>query len=130
MNNDQEKLDQLRHSAAHLLAAAVLELYPGTKNTIGPAIENGFYYDFDFDGQSVTEEDFPKIEAKMIELLPKWTGFERKEVSAEQAKADFANNPYKLELIEEFSTQGQNLTEYQSGDFVDLCRGGHTENPA
>ncbi len=129
----QEQLDQLRHSAAHLLAAAVLELYPGTKNTIGPAIENGFYYDFDFSQsskQGLTEEDLAKIEAKMKDLLPAWTSFERIEVSADQAKQDFAQNPYKLELIEEFSQDGQNLTEYKSGNFIDLCRGGHTENPA
>jgi threonyl-tRNA synthetase len=129
MDKNKEQLDHLRHSTAHLLAAAVLALYPNTKNTIGPAIENGFYYDFDFENP-ITEEDLPKIEEKMKELLSGWNAFDRIEVSSDQAKKDFAQNPYKLELIEEFSKEGQTLTEYKSGEFVDLCRGGHAENPS
>src|SRR5581483_11464340 len=126
---DKEQLDHIRHSAAHLLAAAVLELYPGTKNTIGPAIENGFYYDFDFGDTKITEEDRPKIEKKMTEILKTWDGFERIEVTSEEAKKRFKDNLYKLELIDEFSKEGQQLTLYKSGDFVDLCRGGHSGNP-
>ncbi len=124
----QEQLDHLRHSCAHLLAAAVLELYPGTKHTIGPAIENGFYFDFEF-STPITEEDLPKIEAKMAEILPSWTEFKREEVTAEQAKDKYVGNPYKLELINEFAGQGQTLTLYHSGKYFDLCRGGHTEKP-
>lgn len=124
----KEELDKIRHSAAHLLAAAVLELYPGTKNTIGPAIENGFYYDFDFE-KPISEDDLPKIEQKMAELVETWDGFEREEVSVEEAKSKFGDNPYKLELIEEFAKDGQTLTIYQSGNFEDLCRGGHIDNP-
>ncbi|MBI1869459.1 threonine--tRNA ligase [Candidatus Gottesmanbacteria bacterium] len=120
----QNYLNHLRHSTAHLLAAAVMELWPKAKRTIGPAIENGFYYDFDFGDVKVSEEDFPKIEAKMRELLPSWKGFERHEVSIEETKKEFVDNPYKLELIDEFSQEGKNLTIYQSGDFRDLCRGG------
>lgn len=129
MDNKREELDRLRHSAAHLLAAAILELYPGTKNTIGPAIENGFYYDFDFE-QPISEEDLPKIEAKMHELVKDWATFERQELSAAELKEQFSDNPYKLELIEEFGGQGQTLTTYKSGNFTDFCRGGHSANPS
>lgn len=125
----QEKLENLRHSLAHLLAAAVLELWPGTKRAIGPAIENGFYYDFDF-GNPISEDDLPKIEAKMREILPAWEKFERAEVSPEEARKQFKNDPYKLELIDEFSKNGETLTLYQSGDYIDLCRGGHVANAA
>lgn len=132
-DNNPSELDQIRHSAAHLLAAAVLELFPGTKNTIGPSIENGFYYDFDFGDKSISEEDLAKIEAKMAEIVESWEGFERIEVSADEARERFKDNPYKLELIEEFSKDGQTLTLYKSGPpaggFVDLCRGGHIDNP-
>src|SRR3989344_8566096 len=117
-----DKLEQLRHSAAHLLAAAVLELYPGAKNTIGPAIENGFY--FDFDDLKITDEDLPKIEKVMRKILPSWKDFVKKDVSADEAKKLFADNPYKLELIEEYKDSG--LTTYTSGDYMDLCRGGHS----
>lgn len=130
MEENQEKLNHLRHSCAHLLAAAVKELFPYAKRTIGPAIDNGFYYDFDFDDKPISEDDLPRIEAKMRELLPSWTNFEREEVSAEEAKKRFADNPYKLEMINEFSSDGQTLTIYKSGSFEDLCRGGHAENPS
>ncbi|MFA5937251.1 MAG: threonine--tRNA ligase [Candidatus Paceibacterota bacterium] len=126
---NKESLEHLRHSCAHLLAAAVVGIWPEAKRTIGPAIENGFYYDFDFGGVKISEEDFARIENKMHELAKKWTSFERREVNAGEAKALFADNPYKLELIEEFSKDGQTLTMYASGDFADLCRGGHSEQP-
>lgn len=125
---NKEKLNNARHSCAHLLAAAVMELYPDTKRTIGPAIENGFYYDFEF-SKPVSEEDLPKIEEKMKELLSSWTVFERREVSSEEAKKIFADNPYKLELIEEVEVTGEKITIFKSGNFEDLCRGGHSENP-
>jgi threonyl-tRNA synthetase len=128
-NMEQEQLDHLRHSCAHLLAAAVMELWPKTKRTIGPAIENGFYYDFDFGDVKVCEADFPKIEAKMLELVGTWKGFERKEVSKAEALKYFKDNEYKKELIEEFSKEGQKLTLFQSGNYVDLCRGGHCTHP-
>lgn len=125
-----EQLDQLRHSCAHLLAAAVLEIWPDAKRTIGPPIEDGFYYDFDFGDVKISEADFPRIEEKMREILPTWKGFERREVTAAEAREVFKDNPYKLELIDEFSGEGQSLTMYQSGNYADLCRGGHTEHPA
>jgi threonyl-tRNA synthetase len=122
-------IDHKRHSLAHLLGAAVLELYPGSKLTLGPAIDNGFYYDIDVVGK-ITEEDLPKIEAKMKELLPSWTGFEKKAVSEDEAKAAFAGNEYKNELIGDIVKKGEEITLYTSGNFTDLCRGGHVENPS
>lgn len=126
MNNNE--LEHQRHSLAHLLAAAVIKLYPGTKRTIGPAIDNGFYYDFEF-SEPITEKDLPKIEKEMKKLLKTWSTFERREISADQAREIFKDNPYKLELINEFSKEGQTLTMYKSSEyFEDLCRGGHAED--
>lgn len=129
MEKNKKELDNLRHSTAHLLAAAVMELYPNTKRTIGPAIENGFYYDFDFGAQKISDSDLPKIEQKMRELIKKWEGFERIEKNEEDAKREHDGNPYKIELIEEIAKKGEHITFYKSGDFIDLCRGGHVENP-
>jgi len=136
---NDENLDYLRHSCAHLLAAAVMEIWPSAKRTIGPAIENGFYYDFDFSAQGgsasgggefhLSEADFPKIEAKMLELVKTWKGFERKEVTKAEALKLYKDNEYKKELIEEFAKEGQELTLYTSGEYVDLCRGGHCRYP-
>ena len=123
-----EKLEHTRHSLAHLLAAAVLELYPGTKNTIGPSIDDGFYYDFEF-AAPISDADLPTIEKKMREILPAWDGFERKEVTVSDARKHFEKNPYKVELIDEFAEEGKTLSLYTSGTFTDLCRGGHVENP-
>jgi threonyl-tRNA synthetase len=124
-----EELQHLRHSLAHLLAAAVLEIYPDAKRTIGPAIDDGFYYDFKF-SQPFSEEDLPAIEKKMREIMKTWKEFSRKEVSVHEAREAFADNKYKLELIEEFGGEGQGLTLYTSGAFTDLCRGGHAEGLA
>lgn len=124
---DKQHIEGVRHSLAHLLAATVLEMYPGTKMTIGPAIENGFYEDLDIP-VTVSEEDLPKIEARMREKLQTWSTFERREVSADEARQEFNWNPYKLELIDDFAKDGQQLTLYTSGEFVDLCRGGHVDN--
>jgi len=126
--SDQSQLDMLRHSAAHLLAAAVLELWPGTKNTIGPSIANGFYYDFEFK-KPISENDLEKIETKMHELIADWNEFKREEVTVERAKQAFSENKYKLELIDEFAEEGKTLSFYHSGKFTDLCRGGHVEKP-
>lgn len=129
MKNSDEYLNNLRHSCAHLLAAAVLELWPGTHNAIGPAVENGFYQDFDFSGVKITEDDLSKIEEKMRQVLAGWKDFHIREVPAEQAKKDFARNPYKLELAEEFAKKGKTITETVQGSFLDLCKGGHLEHP-
>lgn len=122
-------LNNLRHSAAHLLAATVLELYPGTYNAIGPAIENGFYQDFDFGDVKISEDNLPKIEKRMRELLTSWDDFQIKEVPAEQAIKDFSHNPYKKELAEEFAKEGKTITETLQGKFLDLCKGNHLKNP-
>lgn len=126
---DLEKLENLRHSCAHLLAAAVLKLWPDTKLTIGPAIETGFYYDLDFKNP-ITEADLEKIESKMRQLLPTWTQFEKREVLEKEAKEIFKDNPYKLELIGEIVKKGETITLYKAGEFEDLCRGGHSKNPS
>lgn len=126
MQNDN--LPERRHSLAHLLAAAVKELYPDALPTIGPAIENGFYYDFDFPAAKPGEDELSKIEDKMRQILPTFTDFEKISISADEAREKFKDNPYKLELISEILEKGEELTLYKSGDFVDLCRGGHADN--
>lgn len=125
----EQNLNDLRHSAAHLLAAAVMQLYPKAHRTIGPAIDNGFYFDFDFGDDKVAETDLPKIEKVMHKLAPTWEGFERSELTVENAKREYPGNVYKHELIDEFSGKGETLTFYKSGDYLDLCRGGHIEHP-
>ena len=125
------KIEHNRHTLAHLLASAVLELYPGTKNTIGPAIDDGFYYDFEFPtGVKLSDKDLPALEKKMKGNLKSWTKFTHKEVSEKEAKDIFKDNPYKIELIEEIIKKGEKITLYTCGNFTDLCRGGHCENPA
>src|SRR3989339_1555537 len=123
----RSSLEALRHSAAHLLAAAIAELYPNALPTLGPAIETGFYYDFDH--LKIGAEDFPLVEAKMRELVKTWSSFKKFKLSASEAKAEFKANPYKLELIDEIIAKGEEITVYQSGTFRDLCRGGHTDKP-
>src|SRR3989338_1587492 len=125
---DAEKLQHLRHTLAHLLAASVRELYPGAQNAIGPSIDDGFYQDFDLPNP-ISDKDLLKIEKKMRELLKTWKEFEKKDVTPEEAKKEFAWNPYKVELIEEFAKEGKNLTFYTCGGFIDLCKGGHLEKP-
>jgi len=124
-----QNLDHLRHSCAHLLAAAVIKLWPEAKPTIGPSIENGFYYDFDFGSTKISETDLPKIEQEMKTLVKEWKSFDRIEVSNEEAKKQFKDDPYKLELIEELIKKKEPITFYKSGEFVDLCRGGHIDHP-
>lgn len=126
---EAQKLDALRHSAAHMLAAAVLELYPGTKLAIGPTIENGFYYDFKFpEGVSVSENDLPQIEEVMKKIAAGGHAFQRREVTVDEAKTFEKDQPFKLELIDEFAKESKTLTLYASGPFTDLCRGGHADN--
>ena len=123
-----EGLDILRHSTAHLMAKAVLDLFgPNLKVAIGPAIEDGFYYDFDREAP-FTPEDFESIEAKMQETVKNGIPFERKVVSKAEAIALFEEKgePYKVELLKEI--EGEQVSLYQLGDFVDLCRGPHVPN--
>ena len=126
--NENKNLEYIRHSLAHLLAAAVLELWPDAKNTIGPAIDTGFYYDFEFSAP-ISENDLKKIENKMREILKTWDAFSHQEVSEQEAKKHFKGNPYKLELIDEIVGRKEKITLYTCGKFTDLCRGGHVEHP-
>jgi threonyl-tRNA synthetase len=111
------------------MAAAIKELYPKALPTIGPVIENGFYYDFDFGSEKLSDQDLPKIESKMRGILPKWTEFEKIEIDLKEAKRIYKDNPYKLELIKELEDKNEKITFYESGKFLDLCRGGHSSKP-
>lgn len=123
--NDTEGKHTFWHTSAHLLASAVLELYPNAKFGIGPAIENGFYYDIDFGEQVLSSEDFPKIEAKMAEIAKKGVPLIRKEISKADALKwfDAKGETYKVELINDL--EDGTITFYESGNFIDLCRGPH-----
>lgn len=125
-----QNLEHKRHTLAHLLAAAVLDLYPHAKLTLGPAIDNGFYYDIDFSGgDTPNDADLKEIQKRMKKLMNTWTEFTHEIVSAEAAREKFAGNPYKTELINEIAARGEDITLYTCGGFTDLCRGGHSENP-
>ena len=130
MASASNSLEQKRHTLAHLLAAAVTERYPNAKATIGPAIDNGFYYDFDFSGEIPKESDLVALEESMRELLPSWEHMTGTEVSEKDARDRFAGNPYKLEIIDEIVAKGETITLYTAGNFTDLCRGGHSEHPS
>lgn len=124
-------LEEKRHTLAHLLAAAVEERYPHAKATIGPAIDNGFYYDFDFSGgEKPGDGELEALTASMKDLLPSWTSMHGTEVSEKDALDRFKGNEYKLEIIKEIVGKGEVITLYTAGGFTDLCRGGHSENPA
>jgi threonyl-tRNA synthetase len=121
-----EALPLLRHSAAHVMAAAVRHLFPDVKVTIGPAIENGFYYDFDV-AKSFSSDDFPAIEAEIAKIAAAHVPFERTEMSRADAVAKFTamGEPYKIELINDLPAEVSTVSVYTMGDFVDLCRGPH-----
>jgi len=123
----KENLEYRRHSLAHLLGASVMELYPDAKLTIGPAIDEGFYYDVKF-ATSLSQNDLPKIEAKMKELLPTWKSVSHKEVTKDAALKEYSGNEFKEELINEIDEKGEKITLYTMGKFVDLCRGGHQDD--
>jgi threonyl-tRNA synthetase len=124
--DDPDALAVLRHSSAHLLAEAVRRLYPGVKIAIGPPIENGFYYDFEFP-EPISEADLPRIEAEINKELAEGRAWKREEVSADEAKRRFLgeNEPYKVELVE---TADGPISFYTQGDFTDLCRGPHLQD--
>ncbi|MDD5929568.1 MAG: threonine--tRNA ligase [Spirochaetales bacterium] len=120
-----EHLQTVRHSCAHVMAEAILKLYPGTKIAIGPAIENGFYYDFEFPTETkFTETDFATVEKEMRRILSEPHEFVRKEVSKEEALKLFADQPYKIELINDLP-EGETISTYEQDGFLDLCRGPH-----
>ena len=123
-----EKLEIVRHSCAHVMAEAIKHLYPGTKIAIGPAIENGFYYDFDFPTDTkFTEDCFPAVEKEMRKILAGNHDFVRKEVSKDEALKIFADEPYKVELINDLPADAT-ITTYEQDGYIDLCRGPHVAN--
>jgi threonyl-tRNA synthetase len=136
---EDSQLYRIRHSAAHVMAQAVMEMFPGeARIAIGPPIENGFYYDFELP-RSLTPEDLEVIENRMREIIKANQPFVREEVSADQAKAEFADQPYKIELIEGLEKGGRDeygnplkekpvISFYRDGAFVDLCRGPHVDS--
>lgn len=118
---DQEALDILRHSAAHVMADAILRLYKGAKLTIGPAVEDGFYYDIDM--EPLSEDDFPEIETEIQKIIKAKMPFKRTVVSKSEALQFYKDEPYKLEMISEL--EDQNISFYSHDGFTDLCRGPH-----
>jgi threonyl-tRNA synthetase len=123
--SEEEKLELMRHSASHVMAEAVQSIFPDAKFGIGPAIKDGFYYDFDLP-RSLTPDDLPLIEAKMRDIIAADEPFSRREVSREEARRIFASQPYKLELISELPDE--KVSVYQQGSFVDMCRGPHVSS--
>ena len=135
---EESKLYKIRHSAAHIMAQAVLEMFPGGKITIGPPVENGFYYDFDLP-RNLTPEDLQQIEKRMRQIIAGKHDFVKKVVSAGEAREIFKDQPYKLELLDGLDKGGLDeygnplqqkpeISIYQDDTFVDLCRGPHVEN--
>ncbi len=135
---EDSELYRIRHSAAHVMAQAVLEMFPEAKYTIGPPIENGFYYDFDLP-RTLTPEDLAAIEKRMRQIIAAHHKFERQVVSAEEARRIFKDQPYKLELIDGLDQGGldeygnptpvkPDISIYRHDSFTDLCRGPHVEH--
>src|SRR6201994_325307 len=127
---DPDALEMIRHDAAHVLAEAVQELYPGTQVTSGPAIENGFYYDF-ARNQPFTPDDFTAIESKMRDIVGRGVRFEREVIDRDEAIAFFQakGEKYKAQLIQDLPP-AETITLYRQGDWVDLCRGPHMRSTA
>ncbi len=130
---DPEALEVLRHSAAHLMADAILRLFPEAQLTIGPVVEDGFYYDIHLEEGTITPEDFPKIQKEMARIAKEAHAFERCAVADKEADEAFAryraidggHNPFKREIVDDIEARGEQITLYRHGDFVDLCRGPH-----
>ncbi|MFA6251407.1 MAG: threonine--tRNA ligase [Candidatus Paceibacterota bacterium] len=127
---NNEHLANIRHTLAHLLAQSALEHYPKAQLTLGPAVDNGFYYDIDFGEDKINDENLAILEKTMKKNLSSWKEFTHKEASVEEARKYFNGNTYKLELIDDIVSRGEKITLYTCGDFTDLCRGGHVEHPA
>src|SRR5688500_9615582 len=137
-NYEESQLYKIRHSPAHILAQAVLDMFPDGKISIGPPIENGFYYDFDLP-RNLTLDDLEQIEKRMRQIIQGKHEFKKTVISADETKRIFADQPYKLELIEGLEKGGSDeygnpleampeISIYQQDTFVDLCRGPHVEN--
>lgn len=129
-DNQKETTDieKKRHSAAHLLAMAILDLFPDAKLGIGPTIENGFYYDFEL-LRGLTSNDLPKLEKKMKDLIKQDLGFQQDEISVAEAAKLFKGQPFKEELVQELADEEEiTLSTYKTGNFIDLCKGGHVQS--
>lgn len=124
---ENEKLNILNHSCAHLLAQAVKHLYPNAKFWVGPVIEDGFYYDIDLGDETLTDEDLPKIEKEMKKCAKSDKRIYREEISKEEALERFKDDPYKIDLISRMDENDTVISCYTQGDFTDLCRGPHVE---
>ena len=124
---EDERLNKLNHSCAHLLAQAVKHLYPNAKFWVGPVIEEGFYYDIDLGDVTLTEEDLPKIEKEMKKISKDGKRIVRHEISKKEALEMFKDDPYKLDLINNMDEESTVISCYTQGDFTDLCRGPHVE---
>jgi len=134
MKSNKDQLQEIRHSAEHVLMMAMLKFYPNLKMAMGPATDEGFYFDFDYD-EKITDADFPKIEEEMRKIIKKDLPFKRKELSIKEARKLFKespylkNNQYKLEWLEEIEKRGEKATIYETGsEFVDLCSGPHVQS--
>ena len=125
---EDEKLNILNHSCAHLLAQAVKHLYPQAKFWVGPVVEEGFYYDIDLGDDVITEGDLEKIEREMKKCSKSAKNIIRKEISKDEALEMFKDDEYKIDLINRMDEDEQVISCYQQGDFTDLCRGPHVSN--
>ena len=121
-----EKLDKIRHSMAHVMAEAVVQMFPDAKVAIGPSIENGFYYDFDLP-RALKEEDLEEIENRMKDILKSKKEFRKSVISKEEALSMFKDQEYKIELINDLP-EDEEISVYNQGDFTDLCRGPHVDD--
>ena len=125
--SNSENSEAKRHTLAHVLAMAVLSKYPDARLGIGPVIDNGFYYDFDI-GKNFKENELAEFESAMRDILAHKLDITGKKITHAEAKKIFADQPFKLELADEYTKEDKELTAYTTGDFTDLCRGGHIEN--
>ena len=127
MNNikENEKLNTLNHSCAHLMAHAIKHLYPNAKFWVGPVIESGFYYDIDLGDEVLTEDDLPKIEKEMKKISKSDKLIKRIELTKTEALDMFKDDLYKIDLIERMDEEDTVITAYKQDDFIDLCRGPH-----
>ena len=124
---EDEKLNILNHSCAHLLAQAVKHLYPQAKFWVGPVIEDGFYYDIDLGSDVIKEEDLPLIEKEMKKISKDGKRIVRHEITKEEALEQFKDDPYKIDLISRMDEDSTVISTYTQGDFTDLCRGPHVD---
>lgn len=129
MNKKDYPIEMIRHSLAHVMAAAIKSLYPEVKFGMGPAVDNGFYYDFDFASKGLAPEDLKEIEIKMKKIIGSGVKLERKEVSLDQARAMFSGQQYKLDIMSDLEEEGvKTVSLYCLGDFTDLCKGPHVDS--